>query len=43
MKILVALIAVFTLPGASAQKQLTGYSGEGNWTCQVVGEAQGSS
>ena len=52
MRILVALMAVFTVSGAVAQdfdgndvqfaqqKEPTGYAGGGNWTCQVIGEVQ---
>ena len=40
MRILVALIAVFMVSGAVAQKKPTGYTGGGTWTCQVIGEVQ---
>ena len=52
MRILVALIAAFTVSGGLAQdfdgndvqfaqqKKPTGYTGGGNATCQVIGEVQ---
>ena len=33
MRILVALIAVFMVSGAVAQKKPTGFTSGGNWTC----------
>ena len=52
MRIVVVLMAAFTVSGGLAQdfdgndvqfaqqKKPTGYSGGGNWTCQVIGEVQ---